>query len=59
VALRLTSAVVIVLTAANCAEPDAERFIRRIKRKIADGLALRADTAVTDTSNAKNRDAHR
>ena len=28
--------------AANYADPDAERFIRRLKQKIDDGLALRA-----------------
>jgi hypothetical protein len=30
--------------AGNYAEPIAERYVRRIERKIADGLALRADT---------------
>jgi hypothetical protein len=33
--------------AANYAEPVAERYIARIKQKIADGLALRADTTAT------------
>ncbi len=34
--------------AGNYAPPQAERFIRRIKEKIADGLALRVDRRVEE-----------
>jgi hypothetical protein len=36
--------------AGNYADPIAERYIRRIRQKIADGLALRADATATDST---------
>lgn len=39
--------------AANSAAPDAERDIRRIKEKIADGIALRVDRREADDNERR------